>query len=97
MRDHSNHIELSREDAVAAMLARCAFPAMGDARAEEIVTIPESLGRVLARDVVSLVEKPNALQCCMDSIAVHWNAFEWLAAGALPDTSAWIPPSLSST
>ena len=61
MRDHSNHIELSREDAVAAMLARCAFPAMGDARAEEIVTIPESLGRVLARDVVSLVEKPNAL------------------------------------
>lgn len=90
MRDHSNHIELSREDAVAAMLARCAFPAMGDARAEEIVTIPESLGRVLARDVVSLVEKPNALQCCMDSIAVHWNAFEGLAAGALPDTSAWV-------
>lgn len=86
MRDHSKHIELSREDAVAAMLARCAFPESGDIAAEELVPIAESFGRVLARDVVSLVDKPNKLQCCMDSIAVHWDAFE----GGMLDTSTWV-------
>ena len=90
MRDHSKHIELSREEAVAAMLARCAFPEPGDVSAEELVPVAESFGRVLARDVVSLVDKPNKLQCCMDSIAVHWDAFEGLAAGELPDTSGWV-------
>lgn len=86
MRDHSKHIELSREDAVAAMLARCAFPEPGDIAAEELVPIAESFGRVLARDVASSVDKPNKLQCCMDSIAVHWDAFE----GGMPDTSTWV-------
>lgn len=90
MRDHSHHIELSREDAVAAMLARCSFPESGDERAEELVPVAEAFGRVLARDVASLVDKPNKLQCCMDSIAVHWDAFEGLSAGELPDTSAWV-------
>lgn len=90
MRDHSKHIELSREEAVAAMLARCAFPEPGDAAAEELAPVAESFGRVLARDVESLVDKPNKLQCCMDSIAVHWDAFEGLAAGELPDTSGWV-------
>lgn len=90
MRDHSNHIELSREEAVAAMLERCAFPKMPGAPTEELVPVAESFGRILSRDVAAQVNKPNALQCCMDSIAVHWDAFEGLAEGQLPDTSAWV-------
>lgn len=90
MRDHSKHIELSREEAVAAMLGKCAFPKAEGAPMEELVPVAESFGRVLARDVASLVDKPNKLQCCMDSIAVHWEAFEGLPAGELPDTSAWV-------
>ena len=87
MRDHSHHIEMSREEAVAAMLSLCSFPASGDAGAEELVPLSEAPGRTLARDVESLVDKPNALQCCMDSIAVHWSAFE---GGEMPDTSQWV-------
>ena len=66
MRDHSKHIELSREEAVAAMLARCAFPEPGDVSAEELVPVAESFGRVLARDLASLVEKTNKQHCFMD-------------------------------
>lgn len=87
MRDHSHHIEMSREEAVAAMLSLCTFPEAGDVRAEEPVPLSEAVGRTLARDVESLVDKPNALQCCMDSIAVHWGAFE---GGEMPDTSQWV-------
>lgn len=90
MRDHTHHIELSREDAVAAMLARCSFPEPGAVEAEELVPVAASFGRVLARDVASLVDKPNKLQCCMDSIAVRWEAFEGLPADQLPDTSSWV-------
>lgn len=87
MRDHSKHIELSREEAVAQMLKRCSFNGAGSAGLEELVPVAESFGRVLSRDVVSLVDKPNKLQCCMDSIAVHWSDF---ADGGLPDTSKWV-------
>lgn len=87
MRDHSHHIELSREEAVERMLAKCVFPKSGNASVDEVVSISHSFGRTLTRDVVSLVDKPNALQCCMDSIAVHWSDFE---SGALPDTSSWV-------
>lgn len=86
MRDHSKHIEMSREEAVAAMLERCSFPQAAGAGTEELVPVAESYGRVLARDVESLVDKPNKLQCCMDSIAVHWDAFE----NGMPDTSRWV-------
>lgn len=87
MRDHSHHIEMSREEAVAAMLSLCAFPEAGDVRAEELIPLSETIGRTLARDVASQVDKPNVLQCCMDSIAVHWSAFE---DDDMPDTAQWV-------
>lgn len=87
MRDHSKHIELSREEAVEQMLQRCSFAQADAAEAEEVVPVSESFGRVLSRDIVSLVDKPNKLQCCMDSIAVHWSDF---ADGSMPDTSKWV-------
>lgn len=52
----------------------------------EVVPIPQAYGRVLAADVFSRVDMPNALTCCMDSIAVHWSEFE---SGEMPDTSTW--------
>jgi molybdopterin molybdotransferase len=81
MRDHSNHITMSRLQAVAAMLSRVTFES-----ASEQVNLRESFGRVLAHDVFSKTQVPNVLTCCMDSIAVHWSDFE---DGNMPDTSAW--------
>lgn len=87
MRDHSKHIELSREEAVATMLKRCELPYRGDVVPwMEMVPITEAFGRVLADDVWSRVEMPNCLTCNMDSIAVRWADFE----DGMPDTSAWI-------
>lgn len=85
MRDHSNHITLSREQAVHEMLARTNFVAR-----IENVSIYNSFGRVLAKDVHSVTQAPNTLTCCMDSIAVRWENFEDLAEGELPDTSSWV-------
>lgn len=87
MRDHSKHIELSREKAVEALLARCDFhPAV------ERVSVREAFGRTLAADVTSLVTMPNALTCRMDSVALHFDDFEGLdgADEAVPDTSSWV-------
>lgn len=87
MRDHSSHIELSRAEAVVAMLE--ALPAgFGDAAPEQ-VPLGQSYGRVLAHDVRAKTDIPNVLTCYMDSIAVHWDDFEGRAPGDLPDTSAW--------
>lgn len=85
MRDHSHHIQLSREEAVAAILEAWDWKAASENR-DETVSISEAIGRVLARDVASTVEVPNALTCCMDSIAVHFDDF----ADGIPDTSAWV-------
>ena len=85
MRDHSNHIQLTREDAVAGVLA-----AIGPVAPElERVPVAESVGRVLARDVTAVCDMPSSLTCNMDSIALHWSDFEGLADGELPDTSGW--------
>lgn len=40
---------------------------------------------MLASDVCSLVDVPNALSCRMDSVAVRWSDFEH----GMPDTSGW--------
>lgn len=88
MRDHSHHIELTREEAVAAILHATGIPERG--QRIEHVPVGQSYGRVLACDVVSGVDVPGALTCNMDSIAVHWAAFEELPAGTLPDTSGWV-------
>ena len=89
MRDHSHHIELSREEAVAQMLEQCRSLGFGTAARVEQVTLSQSFGRVLAQDVCAKTDIPNVLTCGMDSIAVHWDAFANLDAGQLPDTSTW--------
>jgi molybdopterin molybdotransferase len=80
MRDHSNHIQMTREQAVAAMLDACDFQPRA-----ETVPVAESVGRVLAEDAVAQLDMPNSLTCAMDSIAVHWDDF----ANGMPDTSDW--------
>lgn len=115
MRDHSKHIQLSREEAVARMLAMLdelpkgfgwrgallqAAGASDDAAAAharnvrrklvERVSLAESIGRVLAYDVVAQNDMPSALTCAMDSIALHWSDFADLPEGQLPDTGAWV-------
>ena len=80
MRDHSRHIEMTREEAVAALLSRCAF----EPQVEE-VAVTAALGRTLAADVVSQVTMPSSLTCRMDSVAVRFADFE----AGMPDTSGW--------
>ena len=116
MRDHSQHIQLSREEAVAETLAvldaqpdgfgwRGALAAAAGAPADKVharevarklveqVPLAESVGRVLAYDVVAQTDMPNTLTCAMDSVALHWSDFEGLAEGEVPDTSAWVRAS----
>ena len=84
MRDHSKHIEVSWEEAVATILNACDF-----ALRVETVPVSEAFGRVLAEDVVAQLDMPNTLTCSMDSIAVHWSDFAQLDGG-IPDTSTWV-------
>lgn len=80
MRDHSKHIEISREEAVERLLASCDFHP-----ARETVALGEAFGRVLASDATAQLDMPNCLTCRMDSVAVHWDDF----ADGMPDTSSW--------
>ena len=84
MRDHSKHIELDREDAVAAILAACDFHP-----AHETVPVDEAFGRTLAVDALAQVTLPNCLTCNMDSVALRWSDFEGLEPGEVPDISGW--------
>lgn len=87
MRDHSKHIELSRQAAVQGMLD--ALPqSFGNDRTEQIA-LSDAFGRILAEDIRAKTDIPNCLTCAMDSVAVHWSDFENLAEGELPDTSHW--------
>ena len=81
MRDHSKHIQISREEATAKLLASSSF----NQRAE-MVPIGESFGRTLAEDVRAREDMPTVLTCRLDSIAVHWSDFE----NGMPDTSNWV-------
>ena len=81
MRDHSKHIQLSREEAVAQLLKACRF-----ASRTETVRLDQAFGRVLSEDVASRCTMPNVLTCRMDSIAVRWADFE----DGIPDTSSWV-------
>ena len=84
MRDHSQHIQVTKEQAVEAILGSCQFsPAI------EVVPIDQAIGRVLAEDAVAQLDMPNALTCGLDSIAVRWADFAALDGG-VPDTSAWV-------
>ena len=92
MRDHSNHIELSKDQAVSRIVELLAGRRFHEqfAHAPEQVAVSEAYGRVLAEDVFAKVDVPSALTCCLDSVAVHWSAFEGLPDGGVPDTSAWV-------
>lgn len=80
MRDHSKHIQVEREKAIEMILQNCRFHPM-----EESVPVRESAGRILAEDIFSQWDVPNALTCRMDSVAVRWSDFE----NGMPDTSGW--------
>ncbi|MGI6590201.1 MAG: molybdopterin molybdotransferase MoeA [Eggerthellaceae bacterium] len=80
MRDHSHHIQMTRDQAVAAILGACDFHP-----SKETIPISKSYGRVLAADAVAQLDMPNCLTCAMDSVAVHWSDFEH----GMPDTSDW--------
>lgn len=80
MRDHSHHVEVSREQAVELLLSHANFsPAI------EEVPVAEAIGRVLAEDATAQLDMPNCLTCRMDSVAVHWSDFE----NGMPDTTGW--------
>lgn len=86
MRDHSRHIELSREEAVERILEASGFLASERELPVEMVALGEGFGRVLAEDAVARADVPSCLTCLMDSIAVHWDDFE----EGIPDTSGWV-------
>ncbi len=91
MRDHSKHIELTREEAVRRILDRSGLAVVVGAAEKsplrvERIAISDAAGRVLAADIAAQFDAPNALTCAMDSIAVHFDDFE---DGAVPDTSQW--------
>lgn len=91
MRDHSQHIEVSRDEAVRLMLSALQDAGFRDKACteREHIALTDSYGRVLAADVRAKTDVPNALTCCMDSIAVHWDDFADLDEGDIPDTSEW--------
>ncbi len=83
MRDHSSHIEMKREEAIAALCGAAAFEP-----GTEVVSLHDALGRVTAAACESKVALPSALCSRMDGIAVRWEDFEPLGGG-IPDTSGW--------
>ena len=80
MRDHSKHVELKREEAIARLVEAAKFEPR-----TEVVGIHEAFCRVTAADCAAKVDVPNALCAQMDGIAVRFADFE----GGMPDTSAW--------
>ena len=88
MRDHSLHVELSRQEAVAEMTDALSA-SFGKIRPER-VALEDAYGRVLSRDITCKSDVPSALTCALDSIAVKWDDFADLEPGAIPDTSSWV-------
>lgn len=89
MRDHSKHIEFSRDNAVANILK--ALPdSFGAEAGVQHIAVADSFGRVLAEDVLAKADDPNCLTCALDSIALHWDDIANLPDGQLPDTSNWV-------
>lgn len=92
MRDHSQHVQVSRDAGVARMLEMLEKSGFREKAASSIEHVPlaHSFGYVLAQDVVAKTDIPNALTCKMDSVAFHWDDFKDLAEGEIPDTSTWV-------
>ena len=80
MRDHSKHVELKREEAIAKLIEVSAFRP-----GTETVDLHDALGRVTATSCASKFDLPTALCAQMDGVAVHFDDF----AGGIPDVSAW--------
>lgn len=80
MRDHSNHVELKREEAIQALIDVSEFEPE-----TETVDLHDAMGRVTADDCTSLYDLPTALTARMDGIAVHFDDFE----NGMPDISSW--------
>lgn len=82
MRDHSLHVELSRQEAVAEMIDALSA-SFGKTRPER-VALEDAYGRVLSRDIACKSDVPSALTCALDSIAVKWDNFAGLRARGRP-------------
>ena len=80
MRDHTKHIQVNKTEAVSIILENCRF-----SPESEVISVGNSIGRILAEDVYSRWDCPNCLTCRMDSVAVHWEDFE----NGMPDTADW--------
>ena len=80
MRDHTSHIELTRETAIGRLVEAARF-----APETETVVLHEAHMRVTAAECRAKVDVPNALCAQMDGIAVRYDDF----AGGIPDTSGW--------
>lgn len=90
MRDHSNHIELTRQAALAEVLQQPLWE--GAPTGVEVVPVDQACGRVLAADVVSRIDAPNCLTCRMDSIALRWADVEagvWNDGVEVPRGEQW--------
>ncbi|MDR3900127.1 MAG: molybdopterin-binding protein [Slackia sp.] len=87
MRNHDDHIELSRDEAVYKMLD--SLPESFYGKRLDLVDVNESYGRILAENVLYKNDVPNVLTCSMDSVAVRWSDFENLDEDAIPDTKDW--------
>ena len=88
MRDHSLHVELSRQEAVAEMIDALSA-SFGKIRPER-VALEDAYGRILSRDITCKNDVPSTLTCALDSIAVKWDDFADLEPGTVPDTSSWV-------
>lgn len=80
MRDHSKHIQLTREQAIEKLVEVSEF-----APRTELVDLHGACGRVTAADCSSRYDIPSALCSQMDGIAVHFDDF----ADGMPDVSTW--------
>lgn len=80
MRDHSKHIQLTREQAIEKLIEVSEFTPR-----TELVDLHSACGRVTAADCSSRYDIPSALCSQMDGIAVRFDDF----ADGMPDVSAW--------
>ncbi len=80
MRDHSKHVQFSRQDCIAKLVETSSFSPKA-----ETVGLHEALGRVTACECVSKTDVPNALCARLDGIAVRFDDF----ADGMPDTAGW--------
>ena len=80
MRDHSKHVQFTREECIAKLVEISDFSPRS-----ETVDIHDALGRVTAADCPSLHDLPTALCARLDGIAVRFSDF----ADGAPDMSGW--------